>query len=291
MSVLSNGYLLALTEKKGVAFDAEFLVIAGGGQHQFDVGTSLKGGGGAGGYISSVSGESSGGGTSAISAVSLLAADTNQDTYTVTVGAAGSNSVFSGDDSTGTAFSNTAVAGGGGGAYGGGGVGTNGDSGGSGGGGDPNGNGGAGTTGQGFAGANGNAPYASCDRADHNTVGVCSGTYCGGGGGAGAAGSATNGGVGVQSSITGTATYYAGGGRGAKINNEGSGTAGNGQANYGGGGNEGAAGQNGVVMLKYPTTVTISNAGGGLTMSTSVVSGNNVTVITAGTGSIEFTPA
>jgi hypothetical protein len=33
----------------------------------------------------------------------------------------------------------------------------------------------------------------------------------------------------------------------------------------------------------------ISNAGGGLTMSTSTVSGNKVTVITAGTGSIEFT--
>jgi hypothetical protein len=45
------------------------------------------------------------------------------------------------------------------------------------------------------------------------------------------------------------------------------------------------------VILRYPNTVTISNPGGGLTMSTAVVGSNNVTTITAGTGNIKFTPA
>ena len=86
---------------------------------------------------------------------------------------------------------------------------------------------------------------------------------------------------------------YAGGGAGRSVcsSNFITGSAGSGQSNYGGGGTIGGAGQNGVVFLKYPTTVTISNPGGGLTFSTSVVSGNNVTTFTAGTGSIEFAEA
>ena len=57
MSVLSNGYLLALAGgiKPPVDFNAEFLVIGGGGQHLEAI-LSARGGGGAGGYISSISG-------------------------------------------------------------------------------------------------------------------------------------------------------------------------------------------------------------------------------------------
>ena len=294
MSVLSNGYLLALTAgPSSIDFDAEFLVIAGGGQTTV-IAYGLAAGGGAGGYISSVSGESSGGGASALSAVGL---STGNVTYSVTVGAAGSNSIFSGTDNTAASFNHTAIAGGGS---------TSGNdsaagaSGGSGGGGNigrPAGSGGAGTTGQGFAGGDAEVFESfACNNAPENWgEDQCRNKECGGGGGAGAAASSKNGGVGVQSSITGTATYYAGGGyanetTGANTSGN-NGTAGAGQSNYGGGGNIGSAGQNGVVILRYPDTVTISNSGGGLTMSTATDGSDKVTTITAGTGSIEFTPA
>jgi len=44
-----------------------------------------------------------------------------------------------------------------------------------------------------------------------------------------------------------------------------------------------------VVILKYPDTYTISNPGGGLTLSTSTAGGYSVTTITAGTGDVEWT--
>lgn len=269
--------------KGDTEFDVEFLVIAGGGQNT----TSLshgRGGGGAGGYISSISGESSGGGTSAISAETLTTGGTT--TYSITVGAAGSNSQFSGTDITGTAFDHTAIRGGGAA-----------QSGGSGGGGVIPGSstdpalGGAGTAGQGYAGGAGNLAFSGCLKSQYYCHPSCAqATRGGGGGGAGAAGNGINGGDGVQSSVTGTATYYAGGGGGRSMcsTNFITGTVGQGQTNYGGGGTEGGVGQSGVIILKYTTDVTISNAGGGLTMSTSVVGSNNVTVITAGTGNIEF---
>jgi hypothetical protein len=53
-----------------------------------------------------------------------------------------------------------------------------------------------------------------------------------------------------------------------------------------GGGNGGS----GVVILKYPDAYTISNPGGGLTMSTAGPSGGfKVTTITDGTGDVEWT--
>jgi hypothetical protein len=270
--------LLALTTVSVIDFDAEFLVIAGGGQHTLTLGHA-RGGGGAGGYISSVSGEASGGGASSLSPDTL----TTGTTYTVTVGAAGSNSQFVSEGIT-----HTAIAGGGAGAVGGSGGGAV----------IPSsigvGNGGAGTTGQGYAGGNNYLPFNECLQAQYFCNIYCDReVYYGGGGGAGAVGSTVNGGDGVQSSITGTATYYAGGGAGRSVcsSNTLTGTVGQGQTNYGGGGTEGGVGQDGVIILKYTTDVTISNAGGGLTMSTSVVGSNNVTVITAGTGDIEFSPA
>jgi hypothetical protein len=41
--------------------------------------------------------------------------------------------------------------------------------------------------------------------------------------------------------------------------------------------------------LRYSSSRSISNPGGGLTMSTSTVGSNKVTQITAGSGSVEFT--
>jgi type II secretory pathway pseudopilin PulG len=114
------------------------------------------------------------------------------NTYAVIVGRGGPGGVnnthgTNGDDS---AFDSIISLGGGGGGYNS--SVTNGKAGGSGGGGCRGGLGGAGTAGQGNKGANGNA---------------------GSGGGAGAAGVDTGaGGAGLQSSITGTPIYYAGGG-------------------------------------------------------------------------------
>lgn len=280
MSVLSNGYLLALTAVLDVEFDAEFLVIAGGGDWGARVDNAAGGGGGAGGYISSVSGENSGGGASAISAAELITGVA----YSVTVGAAGSNTIFSGTDRNSTAFNNTAIAGG-----------AKGQTGGSGGGAAvaESATGGSGTTGQGFAGSN--VYFQNGNTYCKNTAFYCNEncyfSHGGAGGGAGGAASNKNGGVGVQSSITGTATYYAGGGASETVcatSQFSQGTAGNGASNYGGGGSYAQTGQPGVVILRYSTDVTISNPGGGLTMSTAVVGSNNVTTITAGTGNIEF---
>jgi hypothetical protein len=47
-------------------------------------------------------------------------------------------------------------------------------------------------------------------------------------------------------------------------------------------------GGSGVVILKYPYTYTISNPGGGLTLSTATAGGFSVTTITAGTGNVSW---
>ena len=169
----------------------EYIVVAGGGG-----GSNYGGGSGGGGYRSSVSGESSGGGASSESTKSVTAS-----AYTVTVGAGGTGSAGTGTAGGNSVFSTITSLGGGWGSQG---------SGGSGGGGWANAVGGAGTAGQGYAGGTGDDTPISW--------------YCGGGGGgAGAVGGNASpaqqynigdGGIGVQSSITGTATYYAGGGGG-----------------------------------------------------------------------------
>lgn len=271
-----------------IEFNLQFLVIAGGGQHS---GVFSSGGGGAGGYISSIAGESSGGGTLAIPGVNLTTLAGNA--YSISVGAAGSNSVFSGTDISSASFNHTAIAGGGGSAT----AASTGLTGGSGGGGTGSaGAGGSGTTSQGFAGSAASTYGYPCDRAwaiCNAQYPQCSTARHGAGGGAGGAANLDDGGDGVQSSVTGTATYYAGGGAARAFGVYAGcaypvGTPGLGQSNYGGGGNYGSLGQDGVVILRYPTTVSITNPLGGLTMSTSVVGDKNVTVITAGFGDIEF---
>jgi len=214
-----------------VAYPITYLIVAGGGGGP----GYTSGGGGAGGLLSNN--------------VTI-----NPGTiYTVTVGAggaggvagnsylptSGANSVFSGTGTTITAI---------GGGYGGGGpIARNGAAGGSGGGGPPN-NGtsytfGEGTAGQGNRGGTGGGPSRFPGA---------------GGGGAGAVGnnavdiSPGNGGIGVQSSITGTATYYAGGGGGG---------------NYcsGGGASSGGLGGGGAGALwnNYGGTSGTANTGGG----------------------------
>ena len=245
----------------GLQYTVEYVVVAGGG-------SGNNGGGGAGGYRSSVTGESSGGGTPAESVITL----TPGTAYTVTVGAGGSpnsngsNSVFGSITSTGGGLSPYLNA--------------NGSAGGSGGGGGLTSSasgtfaGGAGTAGQGFAGG-------SSTRTNPNYSG-------GGGGGAGSVGSngspstPGNAGSGVSSSIDGTATTRAVGGRGYADPGGVFGTGTNvPAANTGSGGGAapatGIAGGSGVVIIRYSGTQkgtggTVTSSGG-FTIHTFTTSG------------------
>lgn len=220
-------------------YSIDYLMIAGGG------GGNTGAGGGAGGLIANST------------TVTVGTA------YSITVGSggAGAGAANATKGSNTTAFSLTAIGGG----YAGGAAGGNG---GSGGGGStvtlPSPSyvsGGSGTAGQGYAGGASGYNY----QADLG----------GGGGGAGAVGTAGidnttggNGGNGVSSSITGTATYYAGGGYGritGGANAGQTGTAGLGQGTYGGGGlaaqTTGTSGKNGVVIIRYASSIQRATGG------------------------------
>ena len=266
----TDGYVTvgAQSEPPGpsTSTDIEYLLVAGGGGGGYGSG---GGGGGAGGLLSS-----------SISDVE------SGSSFTVTVGAGGSGGVDSnstdpndGSNSSIAASGLTTITSNGGGA-GGNESGTAGQDGGSGGGGSFNRDPGSGTVGQGTAGGDGfqdGTHYAG-----------------GGGGGAGAAGgNASNstaglGGIGKLSHITGTGSYYAGGGSGEFQDTSdgstqtfagglgGGGTGGNyrggssataatdGTANTGGGGGGGTnsgtgfngvggTGGSGVAIFAYPT--------------------------------------
>ena len=211
--------------------NVEYLVVGGGGAGA----TGSGGGGGAGGFRTG----------------SLVIANT-PITVTVGAGGAGSTGATGGNGGDSVFDSITAVGGGGGGTNS-----TAGATGGSGGGtGAGTASGGAGTAGQGNAGG----------------AGLNSGNF-GAGGGGGAAGAGTsapasgggNGGDGQQSSISGTATFYAAGGGGGTF----SGTAGTGGTGGGGAGNNSGAGT--------PGTTNTGSGGGG--------SGGNSTLLSAAGGS------
>jgi hypothetical protein len=269
----------------------EYLVIAGGGGG--GTGSSSfagGGGGGAGGYRCSVEGESSGQNSSAESVFPLLL----NFELPVTIGAGGvgraANTNAQGGKGETSTFALVISEGGGG---GGGGL-SAGANGGSGGGAAWSRNDeGLGTANQGF------------DGGDNST------DFYGGGGGAGEAGDTDGlgqGGDGISSSVTGSGVFRAGGGGGgnnsnAPVGGDGGGGTGarngvsngtNGTVNTGGGGGGGyglnhpsGAGASGIVILKYPTTYTIT-IGAGLTGTTETVGSNKVTTITAGTGNVSW---
>ena len=232
----------------------EYLVVAGGGGG----GAGRGGGGGAGGLIYN-------------SAFTI----TQGISYTVTVGAGGTGAGNSnGSNSTliGTGLSVTSIGGGGGGGEPGYSPSVNGSSGGSGGAPAEGGSVGAGTVGQGYAsGQSSGGNYATAGGGGAGGVGASNGNGIGG-----------NGGVGLAYSISGTSTYYAGGGGGSTGNSTGttpgaggnggggagsntSGAAGTaGTVNTGGGGGGGigttsrglgGAGGSGIVIIRYPTPV------------------------------------
>jgi len=236
----------------------EYLVIAGGG----GAGSYYSGGGGAGGYRGSVIGEMSGGGASAESALRFGADFASGASLTISVGTGGSASFdsyaqgYSGGSST---FHTIEASGGGGG-------GSNtlsGVTGGSGGGRANANSPGSGMSGQGFAGGSGQ------------------GSGGGGGGQAGNSRGSGQGGLGVQSSITGTPTYRAEGGWGWSSSSSSS-TAGYSEAGAGGG--ESSSGKTGIIILRFPDTLSFSTTGS-VTANSSTV-GNNTVVQMTGNGTI-----
>jgi hypothetical protein len=276
-------------------FLADFLVVAGGG----GTSTSVAGGGGAGGYRELSS--------------QLFSLATN---YTVTVGAGGAGAAGApgGNQGSSSVFNTITSAGGGSGSNFG--SPNTGGSGGSG--------GGAGGANTGTAtGGTGNTPNTSPSQGNNGgngsvVNGVGGQRNAGGGGGASGVGSngttsaGGNGGNGTASSISGSSVTYAGGGGGSFDAGSPPGTGGtggtggggngatpgtaatNGTVNTGGGGGgdnggSGGSGGSGIVIIKYPDTLTITNPGGGLTFATpSAAGGFKRTSFTAGTGSIQF---
>ena len=215
--------------------EVEYLIVAGGGGGAYAA-SSVSGGGGAGGMLSGL-------------------ATVTATNYTITVGSGGSGATASTNPTSGgnsSAFSVTATGGGRGPTS----TNLNGGAGGSGGGargisGQGNGTGGSGTAGQGNNG--GNASSASSPIAFSSAAGG------GGAGGAAANSNSTNtatvGGIGLASTITGSAVTYATGGDGRASSGGGvSGAANTGNGGGGGVGVNGGAGGSGVVIIRYRTT-------------------------------------
>lgn len=298
-SIATSGLVLgidAANSKSYGPFTVETLVVAGGGAGGGYGGNDGSGGGGAGGLI--------------YNSAFLVTAGT---AITVTVGAGGASATTQGSlggNGGNSVFSTlTAIGGGGAGTEGAIRVGQNGGSG-----------GGAG----GYAvksGGTGQQP-SSASGGFGNVGGDCTGPGDGGGGGAGAAGQSGTtgiGGIGLLYSISGTATYYAGGGgasgdgrnpRGGGAGAGGLGGGGKGQnasaadvpaagtANTGGGGGGAAgstvtygagttlpsgAGGSGVVIIRYPG---LQKASGG-----TVTTADGYTIHTfTSVGSTTFTP-
>ena len=136
--------------------------------------------------------------------------------------------------------------------------------------------------------------------------GLLGGNYCNistvqgaGGGGAGAVGTSGSnngaGGAGLASSITGTSVTRAAGGSGRGIPNgnsqampTGSGPSSPGGGGLGGGSTSAHSGGDGIVILRYTNSFTLSNPGGGLTISTATDGSDKVSTISAGSGNIQF---
>jgi uncharacterized repeat protein (TIGR02543 family) len=124
-----------------------------------------------------------------------------------------------------------------------------------------------------------------------NQGGTSSAPASGGGGGAGGAGSGLNGGVGINSNISGSTVMYGSGGAGNNSSSgtasDGGGTAGNApRANQGGGGSSAAAGTgsasaggSGVVIVRYAapagTSLVTFNANNGIGSETTYISTAN----------------
>ena len=287
----------------------DYLVVAGAGGGR-------TGGGGAGGLRTSY-GSASGGGSSSETQLTL----NTSTNYPATVGAGGAGApAYSSAASSGTnsIFNSITSIGGG---YGGQNFGPTGANGGSGGGGAAfinNGLGGIGTANQ---GKNGGVGYYGGSGGFYGGGGGGGASLIGGDANTTTT-TAGNGGSGLSVSITGSSVAYAGGGGGGmhgdaqgyvagtggsggggngglQPSSQGGASGSNGVPNTGGGGGGGASyisttpgfaggdGGSGVVILRYPSSYTIT-IGSGLTGTTSTAGVIKITTLTAGTGNIQF---
>jgi hypothetical protein len=254
-----------------------YLVVAGGGAggSQWGSGNYQTGGGGAGGLRSTVTGT---GGSGSLETPLQVDRATN---YSVTIGAGATSGSQSNNKGSNSVFSTITSIGGGGGGYryvptdsi----IESQGGNGGSGGGGINSESGGNGTSGQGYAGGAG--------------TGFPSAGAGGGAGGIGGTGNGSAGGLGRAVEITGSSVTYAAGGSHSTSSSN---SAGADNTGNGGGGRTGFPpnqtgynGGSGIVILRYPSSATIT-VGAGLTSSTSTVGQNKVTTITAGTGNVSW---
>lgn len=297
----------------GAAIEVEYLIIGGGGAGGGgSINWTVGGGGGSGGLRNSYASENTGGGLSGELALQCFTGVN----YAVSVGGGGAQSATiytPGGIGTRSYFAHiTGYGGGGGGNYYGTAAGLRNVGGSTGAEGSINSNqiNARGVVpGQGFAGGAG------------RTYGGSETTMAGGGGGGGSAvgsnaasGAGGNGGTGFTSAITGASVVYAGGGGGAGYSSGGSATGGggagkntdggtgnNGSDNLGGGGgggttagnsgnNAGGNGGSGVVILRYPNTVTLAQSGLTTSNINTAIGGTSdkYTTITAGTGTISF---
>ena len=228
--------------------EVSYIVLAGGGGGSADNAVPQGGaGGGAGGFRESKSGADCYSASPIEGATNITVTAT---AFPITVGGGGAGDPSVGTNGSNSIFSTITSTGGGRGGYY---AGASGSAGGSGGG------GGAG----GGGGGAGNTPPVSPSQGNSGSGSQGPGTP-GAGGGAGGAGSGITGGVGVTTSITGSATAYAGGGANGTsggCNGSPCGTGGdkggNGTTNRGagGGGNcnpaGGGNGSSGVVIIRY----------------------------------------
>lgn len=269
--------------------DAWTLVPLGGGVSTTPIDFVVVGGGGGGGCVNDGGLSVGGGGGGAGGYLSGTFDMQKMTNYTVIVGAGGSASFQWQTNGGMSQFHNYAGAGGG-----------EGGSlpaaqyrlaspGGSGGGG-CQGGGAAGISGQGYAG--GTAGNIGSSGSGGGGGGA---TAVGGNGTGGVTGSFGAGGAGASSSITGSSVTRGVGGNGGRSNftyngasaSANTGSGGDGGGLYAGGNSAGGAGGSGIVILSYPSALTLT-ASGGLTTSTSTVGGNKVTQITAGVGTVSF---
>jgi hypothetical protein len=312
------------TAQRPGSFGVDFLVVAGGGGG----GGWFRGGGGGAGGLRTSYGSTSGGGSSAETQLTLV----ESTNYTVTVGAGGAGGVYqqngtNGDDSQ---FGTVTSKGGGGGSYYGT---VNANAGGSGGGSagytSTTGSPGAGETNQGFAGGQGQAgnPQSGGGGGGAGAVGQAGGGAATSGDGGDGINSlilpyTEAGTAGVGEQISGSEVWYAGGGGsggyelgndsipgkggggeggwtvGAPYADGSSGTDGTGGGGGGSGGSTGYAGTGGtggkgVVILRYPSSATLSKTGT-LTESTGspfTEGSDKISVFTSGDGTVSFADA
>lgn len=262
-----------------VDFLVDFLVLGGGGGSGASGGGSrdnLGGAGGAGGLRTSFGSASGGPGAGGGSPAEAKTGIKIGTSYTVTVGAGGTEGTYTGNDAVpgsngaDSVFSSITSLGG----AGGGGRNQAGLNGGCG--------GGAGSGSSGYAGGSGS---------DYQGFGGANGANLTSGGGGGTAtastGTSSTGGNGLSVSITGASVSYGPGGNGGSSGDNADPSH---AVNSGGGGMAGrfnAPGQSGIVIVRYPNTYTIT-VGAGLTSSTTTDGSDKITSFTAGSDTVSF---